>query len=253
MGPEAQPARSAARPSAGRACVLTRTRVVMTASGGRAGTPPAPIPEQREHSSRLRRALDHAVESLAMRSQVGMGLCESDVAERDALAGLDLADAVDVERAQGGDLRVPSGGLAIPEQHDGLAVSHPLDSADRHAVGDDVVAANVLDEGPLEASTQAVALRRHLVRPGQEGRDAARGEAIVLGPEHDADLDLRPVLGPAIKRNTPRPYQARRAERQAITLRERAAVEAAEPPADIRRPRATHRPRVDAPERVQRR
>ena len=49
--------------------------------------------------------------------------------ETDALTRLRLADAWDVERAHGGDLRVAAGRLPVHEQHDGLPVAGHLDGA----------------------------------------------------------------------------------------------------------------------------
>src|SRR6185295_19127567 len=112
--------------------------------------------------------------------QLAVRLRRIDPAEPEALPGLELADAPDVERADRGDLRVAAGGLPVDQEDDGLAVAHDLDPAQRHAVRDDVVTAGMLDDRATQPGAHPVALRCHLVRPFEKGRDAARGEAVIL-------------------------------------------------------------------------
>ena len=91
----------------------------------------------------------------------------------------------EVERADGGDLGVAARRLPVGEQHDGLALADDLDPAHRHAVGDDVVAAGVLDERPLEPRAHAVALRQHLVRAARGARRCPPAvKRSSCGPEH---------------------------------------------------------------------
>ena len=107
---------------------------------------------------------DGVIELAAIGAQELVGLGHADAAEAQPLARLDLAHAPDIERAYRADLRVATRGLPVGQEHDGLAVADDLDAAQRHAVGDDVVAARVLDAGAAEPRAHAVALRRHLVR-----------------------------------------------------------------------------------------
>src|SRR5262249_24895674 len=114
-------------------------------------------------SHRPSNRLEGRVHTLAPKPEFGVRLFGIDPAEAQALAGLELADAADVERADRRDLRVPPGGLPVDEQDDRLAITDDLDAAQRHAVRDDVVPADVLDHGAAEPRPHPVALRRHLV------------------------------------------------------------------------------------------
>src|SRR6267143_1735347 len=102
-----------------------------------------------------------------------MGLRHAHLPEAQPLARFDLPHAPDVKRAYRADLRVATRGLPVGEQHDGLAVAHDLDAAQRYAVGDDVVTARVLDAGPAQPSAHTVALLRHFIGRVEERRDAA--------------------------------------------------------------------------------
>src|SRR5688572_18797103 len=164
-------------------------------------------------------------------------------AEPEALPGLELSDAPDVERADGGDLRVAAGGLPVDQEDDGLAVAHDLNAAERHAVRDDVVTPGVLDDRPAQPRAHAVALWRHLVGALEKRRDAARGESVVLGTEDDLHVGLGRVIGPALGSDAPRHLAGGRAEWEPIALRERPATQS---PPEIGRAGAQSRRRVDA-------
>ena len=175
---------------------------------------------------------------------MSLGHCHA--AEADPPARLHLGDLADVEGADRADLGVSTGGLPVGQQHDRLALTDDLDAAQRHAVGDDVVAVGMLDEGALEPRAHAVALGQHLVGPFEEGGDALRGEAIVLRSQHHRQLGLGPVAGHAIRVQAVRPRRPHRAQRQLVALAERAALEAPQPAAHVGRARAQHRRRLDA-------
>src|SRR5262249_31341613 len=125
----------------------------------------------------------------------GVGSGHRDPPKRKPLTRLDLAYTPDVERADRRDLRVAPRGLSVDEQDDGLSIAHDLDSAERDAVGDNVVPSLMLDGRSLESRSHAVALRQHLVQPFEEGGDATLSEAVVLRTQHHADLGLPGVLG----------------------------------------------------------
>ena len=98
----------------------------------------------------------------------------------------------------------------------------------------------VLDERTLEPRAHPVALRQELVRPLQEGRDARRGEPVVLRPEDHGDGGLG-----AVDRHLagPQPAGAGRhggAQRQPVAPAQRAAPEAAQAAAHVGRARAEH-------------
>src|SRR5207249_5614938 len=76
-------------------------------------------------------SLHDALPISARLAQQGVGAVDADLAEAEALAGSDLANPPDVERAYRRDLRVASGRLAIHEEHDRLPVAHHLDPAER--------------------------------------------------------------------------------------------------------------------------
>src|SRR2546428_13613819 len=90
-------------------------------------------------------SFNRVLESAARLAQQGVGAGDAALAEAEALAGSDLANPPDVERAFRRDLRVASGRLAIQEGPVRLSVAPRLDPAERAAVGDDVVAARVRD------------------------------------------------------------------------------------------------------------
>src|SRR5262249_39608497 len=111
-----------------------------------------------------------------MRAQELVGLGHRDLLERQALARLHLAYPSDIERAYRADLRVATGRLPVREKDNGLAVAHDLDAAPRHAVGDDVVPACVLDARAAQPGPHPIALRGHLIGRLEERRDAAIGK-----------------------------------------------------------------------------
>ena len=110
--------------------------------------------------------------------------------------------------------------------------AHDLDAAERHAVRDDVMTAGMLDDRAAQPGAHPVALRRHLVRPFEKGRDAARGEAAILWSEDDLDLGLDRVVRNPLGSDAPNRLGGDRAERQPIALRE---GPAAQSPAEIGR------------------
>src|SRR5712691_3614101 len=185
------------------------------------------------------------IELFPVGAQELVGLGHADPPEAQPLAGPDLAHAPDIERAYRADLRVATRGLPVGQEHDRLAVADDLDAAHRHAVGDDVVAARVLDAGAAEPRAHAVALLRHLVRPVEQHRDAVTAEAIVLGTQHDANGRLRRVVGDHLFANRGRTASRRGAEGQAVALAKRAALEAAQSAPEVRRTGAESRRRVD--------
>src|SRR5215470_17569994 len=143
-------------------------------------------------------ALEGRLEALPVRVEGRVSLVHADSLKPEPLTRLDLPDAPDVEGTHGRDLRVASGGLPIHEQDNGLPVAYYLDATERDAVGDDVVALRVLDPRSPQAGAHAVALRQHLVGSLQERGDAARGETVLLGPEHHPDPGRHRIVRDAI-------------------------------------------------------
>src|SRR6266496_5318140 len=99
--------------------------------------------------------LDGRTQAFLARAQRGVPLGDGDPTKPEPLAGLDLAHAGDVEGAHRGDLGIPSRGLSVHQQDDGLPVADHLDAAEGDAVGDDVVAARVLDQRSPQSRTRA--------------------------------------------------------------------------------------------------
>src|SRR5262245_4306214 len=142
--------------------------------------------------------LQGGVERRAPSAKRRVRIVHRDLAKRDPLARLELTNTSDVERADGGDLRVSARRLPVHQQHDRLSVAHHLDAAKRDAVGDDVVSARVLDPRPPQPRAHAIALRRHLVGAFEETGDAAIGEPVVLRAAHDANFGLTGVVGDSV-------------------------------------------------------
>src|SRR5712691_10323739 len=164
-----------------------------------------------------------------------MGLRHAHLPEAQPLARFDLAHAPDVKRAYRADLRVATRGLPVGQQHDGLAVAYDLDAAQRHAVGDDVVATRVLDARPAEPRAHAVALLRHLIGRVEERRDATRAETVVLGTKHHAHCRLDRVVGDPLVVHFGGRAARGGTERQTVALAERAPLEAAQLPSEVGR------------------
>src|SRR5262245_11125637 len=190
--------------------------------------------------------LDSGVAARSPDAKLGVRLADVDAAKAEALPRLHLTDAPDVERADRRNLRITACRLPIGQEDDRLTIADHLDPPERHAVGDDVVAARVLDDRSAQARAHAIALWRHLVWAAEQGRDAGRREPIVLGAQHDGDLRLRRVVGHAIGANAPERDRRRGPERQHVALPERAATDAAELPAYVRRPGPKGGRRLDA-------
>src|SRR5207247_9054250 len=82
-------------------------------------------------------------------------------AEPERLPGPELPDASDVERADGRDLRIAAGGLAVNQEDDRLAVTGHLDRAEGDTVRYDVVATQVCDPRAGVPRAHADRLRQH--------------------------------------------------------------------------------------------
>ena len=171
---------------------------------------------------------------------------DGDLLKAQASARPELADPADVDRARRRDLRVAAGRLPVDQQHDGLAVAGHLDRPQRDPIRDDVMTAGVRDAGTGQPRAHAVRLRQHLVRRVEERDHAFIGEAIGLRTQHDAQDGF---AAPARTRGLghgARPGRARMSERQAVVARQRAAVHATHPPAQVRGARAEDRRHGDA-------
>src|SRR5207247_8494182 len=100
-------------------------------------------------------------EECAGKAQTPARFVYSDRAEPERLPGPELPDASDVERADGRDLRIAAGGLAVNQEDDRLAVTGHLDRAEGDTVREDVVATQVCDPRAGVPRAHADRLRQH--------------------------------------------------------------------------------------------
>src|SRR5262245_27271900 len=134
-----------------------------------------------------------------------MRLGDGESAKAKPPSWLDLSHTADVEGAHRRDFRIPSRGLPVYQQHDGPPVADHLDAPERNAVGNDVVAATVLDERAAQPRAHSIALRQHLVGTVEKSRDAARREPTVLWPQHHADLRFAGIVRYAVAPHRAKP------------------------------------------------
>ncbi len=98
-----------------------------------------------------------------------------------------LRQPPEIGRYHGGDLRIAAGGVAIHHQHDRRAIAGHLNAAVDGAVGNDVVAMEMPDDGTFEAIAHAIAGRGNLPIAIEEQRLGVVGKFIVLRTQHHTD------------------------------------------------------------------
>src|SRR6185437_15056306 len=119
--------------------------------------------------------------------RLGLRLLHADRLETERRSGRRLRETADIGRNDGRDLGIAASGIAVGHQHDRRAVAGHLDAAIDGAVGDDVVAVRVLDDGTFEAIAHAVAGRRNLPLAVEKQGLGFIGKFIVLRSEYHAD------------------------------------------------------------------
>src|SRR5262249_24506721 len=149
--------------------------------------------------------------------------------EAEPLAWPRLADTPDVTRADRRRLRVAAGRLPVDQEHDRLPVAGDLDRPQRDPVGDDVVAARVLDPRPAQARAHPIRLRQPLVAPAEERSEAFVCEAVGLRAEHGTHGRLAGVVRDVPSSDPSRVDGARGQYRELVALPERAALQPADP------------------------
>ena len=118
-------------------------------------------------------------------ARFGLRLSHTDRLEPERVPRGGLREPPEIGGNHRRDLGVAAAGAAVRHQHDRLAVAGHLQAAVHSAVGNDVVAVQMLQHGTLEPVAHAVARGRYLPRAVDKQLFGLVGEFVVLrAPDH---------------------------------------------------------------------